>query len=466
ARTSIRPKFHALGLVLLMVLPGLAEAAPKRRAQGRRAQPELVVASFTGPSAKKVHLALKQAVCRNVNCVRDRPGSDAPVLLGKVQKQGGKWVAQLTIVDGDGEKVMRKQLALSKAFKPAREALSSTSRLVARTLSGEEPESDTPLREEEEEETPKRGNGSKSGPVLEEEEDSAVASSSKKRGRAIEADQGEAEEVEPSTSKRSRVAASSDPSEGSVGGVEQTFSRERRLNEEHALFALEAGAYVFSRRLQYQQRASAELVSFPGGASFAPQLRGELYPFIRKGGILGGIGLEGSFARTLGQKVTLTDGRQFSAIVQNWDAALAWRFQPITGQQFAIVPKMGVRNQQFAVSGDSAGLPGTNYVSVQGGVGLDVPIGQRFRLYGEAAYLGVLSAGQFTSSTYFPRAKSMGVLARAGLGVRVTQAFEIVASGGYETYRHTLSSDPADLFVAGTASDSYISGNVGLRLNL
>jgi hypothetical protein len=427
----------------------------------------LLVAPFAGPSAKRVHSEVREAICESVPCTPDdaavRRGEVAwgltaregvaAVLVGKVEKKRGKWIADLRLYDADGAPLLWKKLPLSKHRQPASAAVELACRGMLKRLNdveglasrdGEEAEvqaeeepsrparrhaattDESAVNEEEpsqrrratkekdaaneeepmrpsrrrgvrpdestsaedaaaEEEPsrrrgPKRDEGTSAEDAAAEEERSPESpAEADPWGRRSSADEqtrraspagrrwtaesefgaqadapsrAPAAEDEAPAQRSSRGTVSSEPEDPSAM-VEKTFEPPppARLRG-RPVFALEASGWVFSRSFTYQRLSTAELSSLSGSISVAPRVRLELFPFSRLiNGSAGGLGVEGTFARSLNQKVVLAEGR-FPAIAQEWSAALAWRLTPFGAQGVAFTPRVGGRRLSFSLGAD------------------------------------------------------------------------------------------------------------------
>ncbi|MEO7670471.1 MAG: hypothetical protein ABIW57_14100, partial [Polyangia bacterium] len=117
-------------------------------------------------------------------------------------------------------------------------------------------------------------------------------------------------------------------------------------------------------------------------------------------------------------------------------------------------------------------VPMVDYRFARIGGGGRFPLNTQFTLLANVAYLQVLSMGQIASSSYFPKAKAMGVEAGAGIGYRITQLLEIQAGADIRRYGLAFNVTYADyvannnIKVAGGAVDQYISGWLGIAMIL
>jgi hypothetical protein len=113
----------------------------------------------------------------------------------------------------------------------------------------------------------------------------------------------------------------------------------------------------------------------------------------------------------------------------------------------------------FVTSGDLS--PNVHYQVLRAGLGTRAALSSHFSLRASVDYLHVLSAGALTS-TAFPRATVTGVDVSLGAGYGIGKTFEIQAAGALRRYGFDMRSRPGDAFIAGGASDQYLSMIIGL----
>ncbi len=214
--------------------------------------------------------------------------------------------------------------------------------------------------------------------------------------------------------------------------------------------SLEIGAAVATRQVAYERLGTPELAAGRETAA-APRVSASAFPFGR--GARAGFGLEASFAASV-DELTGSGGR---TRLTQLDVVAAYGVKPLSALPVWLRAQLGGRWHAFA-----GAAPASDYRAWRAGAAVEIALGERLRLSGEGAYLGVLSTG--TLLPYFPRARpAAAVEASGGLALRVTDELEITGAARYALYRHDLDADPGDLYVANSAADAYLTGTVGVR---
>ena len=111
------------------------------------------------------------------------------------------------------------------------------------------------------------------------------------------------------------------------------------------------------------------------------------------------------------------------------------------------------------------GLPNISFVGLRAAVGLEVPVVSNLLfLVGRFGILPIFSSGEIVSVNFFPSGSAFGFEAAAGLAVQLAKFLQIRASFEFTQYGLTFKTTEEDIFVADGATDRYLGGNVGVRL--
>ena len=122
-------------------------------------------------------------------------------------------------------------------------------------------------------------------------------------------------------------------------------------------------------------------------------------------------------------------------------------------------PRVSYLVDNFVASGDLS--PNVHYQVLRAGLGARAALSSRLSLRASLDYLDVLSAGALTSTT-FPRASANGLDVTAGVGYGIGRTFELQMSAAMRRYGFDMRSQAGDAFVAGGASDQYLSMAFGI----
>ena len=220
------------------------------------------------------------------------------------------------------------------------------------------------------------------------------------------------------------------------------------------------GSRVFSRSMSFAQNVNGlPGYRLDGGTGVAAELA--LHPFGASRATANtwaaGIGLYGAVNLSFGIATQVdASGVPSKTDAHGYEAGLRYR---IAAGAFDLLPHGSYLVDNFATSGDLS--PNVHYQVLRAGLGTRAALSSHFSLRASVDYLHVLSAGALTS-TAFPRATVNGVDVSLGAGYGIGKTFEIQAAGALRRYGFDMRSRPGDPFVAGGASDQYLSMIIGL----
>jgi hypothetical protein len=185
-----------------------------------------------------------------------------------------------------------------------------------------------------------------------------------------------------------------------------------------------------------------------------------LHPFAASGATANrwaaGIGLFGSVNLAIGLDTRDAAGTSARTDAYGYEAGVRYR---ITAWALDVLPRVSYLVDNFAVTGDPS--PSVHYQVLRAGVGARAALSSRFSLRASLDYLEVLSAGALTSTT-FPRATANGLDVTVGAGYGIGRTFEVQLSAALRRYGFDMRSQAGDAFVAGGASDQYLSMAFGI----
>lgn len=236
--------------------------------------------------------------------------------------------------------------------------------------------------------------------------------------------------------------------------------------------AIEVGADVVNRQFSYLAPAPTNLSSYSLAAYVVPQVKVEFSPLaLVRSDQLAGLGLDVAFGFAPYLKSSRASSiESYPTSALRFDGAVRWRLTPISTYALAIVPFVGVRLQSFTVGAPSSGerlvgLPNLSFFGLRAGLGAEVPIvPDVLILLARFAVLPVFSSGEIVSSAYFPTGSTFGLEAGAGVAVQLAPFLQVRLTFEYLQYGLTFTTQPTDPYVGPGATDRYLGGNAGLRL--
>jgi hypothetical protein len=177
---------------------------------------------------------------------------------------------------------------------------------------------------------------------------------------------------------------------------------------------------------------------------------------------LGGIGLFASYGFSIGLETQAPAGGSSASSFQALRTGLLWRVRPVAGSGFTLVPLVAYRMQSFTVDPAIAGLPDSNLSGVEGGLGVEVPIGIVTLLAG-GGYVKWLGTGDMVSAAYFASGSASALELEGGLSVRLLGPVSLTAVGTYSRTTYTLSQGSSAGYQATGATDQYVGGRLTVR---
>jgi hypothetical protein len=241
-------------------------------------------------------------------------------------------------------------------------------------------------------------------------------------------------------------------------------AQDARAAEKQPLVAAELGAFLTGRKLTYQGTpSSSALLGYQADFIGGPWLRVALYPLTRvTDDALAGLGLVASYGISIGLETQMPTGAKVPSQLQTLRAGLEWRWRPVAGSGFALVPAVAYRLQSFTTDPMVAGLPDSHLSGVEGALGVEVPVGIVTILAG-GGYVKWFSAGDLVSSAYFAEGRAWAFELEAGVSVRVFGPLSLRAVGGYSLTTYTLDPGSSATYQATGAKDQYLGGRITAR---
>ena len=284
----------------------------------------------------------------------------------------------------------------------------------------------------------------------------SVARNTPKRLRVLLAGKTDLEPpaVDEAVVARAAPAQEEQPEPGSAPDAETSARPERPFLE------VGVGSRVFSRSMSFAQNVNG----LPGyRLNGATGLTAEmaLHPFAASSATAGswaaGIGLFGNVSLSFGIATQAdASGVPSRTDAHGYEAGLRYR---IAAGIFDVVPRGSYLVDNFVTSGDVS--PNVHYQVLRVGLATRAALSSRFSLRASVDYLDVLSAGALTSTT-FPHSSANGVDVTLGAGYGIGKTFEVQAAAALRRYGFDMRSRPGDPFIAGGASDQYLSMVLGI----
>jgi hypothetical protein len=258
------------------------------------------------------------------------------------------------------------------------------------------------------------------------------------------------------------VAAAPQADPGVVGsGVSASTSAPR--DSDRPVLDIAAGAALFTRDFTYKDDLYQTLQGYSLGSAVAPAVELTWSP------LFGGRGyLTGHIAMSVGLQSKDQSGTSFPTQALAWGAGLGYRF--LIGEKSHVGIEARFERQGFTISGTASNpkpaIPDVGYSAVAGGLDLRFSLFGPVSLLGGASYRYLFAVGEIGSAAWFPRQTSQGIDAHVGLGVELGRSFEIRLIGALQRYGFSFHPEPGDPYVAGGATDTYLSGSMWLAWRL
>ncbi len=501
------------GFVLLSLLLALPAAA----------KPRVVVAPFTGPKSGAVRDQVIAELCQSVECVPTKgllSGSKldwkkvakkrvAAVVSANVNAVGQKAAVYVYLLDpSDKSELAEKRRYPLKKFKLDRKELASLVSHVKGELSGGGGSREEPVASAEKEKGKGKGK-SKPEPEPEGEESTFLDKDRARPGGTSKEPEEPPPDPEPEpvvTRKKERepVAEATPPPseppqappEGSrdnpppirggtppedpqavvepkpragpmFRGVEDI--QLRGGGKSPTFVTVELGTDLYSRRFDYTQLSTANLRRYNASLIIAPTVGAQLYPFASAKSLIAGLGLEGSFSFSVGLSSRETkDAPPHPTSLTRLDVGLRFAVRPLKSSDLSISAQAGFRRSSFFVGAAEDGttldgMPGITYSALKFGLGLDVPLAERFTPFLRLSFMPVFSVGEIISPAYFQGGRVSGLELSLGTGVKIVDHWEARLAVQLTRYGIEFRTNPGDTFIASGAIDLYVGGTVALR---
>lgn len=239
------------------------------------------------------------------------------------------------------------------------------------------------------------------------------------------------------------------------------------------LFVLRAEFHSVGRGFSYSDPITTNLRPYSVTFMPTPGVALEAYPLTLTGnGALAGLGLSFGFRTSLGVKSARADGAvSFPTTYSSLELGALYRIMLGDGYGgAALIPSIGWSSTSFeleAVDGVREDqLPNVSYPGLRLGLGFDVPLVSRLRLYGDGAFVIVGTPGEVISSTFFKAGSVNGLNARVGFSLGIVDHVAAEVGVQYQHYFYAFQPEVGDAFVAGGALDQFVVGKAGVKIDL
>jgi hypothetical protein len=410
----------------------------------------VAIPPFSGPKAAVSRTQLVTALCDAADCVpaakvtsKGKPdwkkaNSELVTLFvtGKVSKKGKSLSVELALLSKGGSP-KKKSFALETSGKLSAKSLRSATEF----LNVERPASPDSV-----------------GPPLEESPSPEL----------------QTRVPEPAPSKPAPKTAAVKPTRDSIEVVNLPPVRESQgAGGKPKFLLIDVGADIVTRKLSYAGIETQNLRRYDLPPVGQPSFGLKFYPLaLITDGVISGLGLEGqmAFATWVKSVVDQSPAASYETSLFRVDAGLRFDLVPVKSFPLTISPYAGLRWQAFTLAasaqGPLLGLPNVSYLGLHAGLGLEVPIiVGRLSAFGRVGIIPVFQSGDIVSASYFPKGSNFGFDINGGLAVTVIPLVQIRASFQYTQYSLTFQTAPGDTYIAKSASDVYLGGNIGLRFS-
>lgn len=214
--------------------------------------------------------------------------------------------------------------------------------------------------------------------------------------------------------------------------------------------ALAASIGVGRRNLSFTDARTPNLRQHQVDAMPVPSLRLEAFPFVAAGGLfelMRPLGVSADFSRAVGLSSARTEGGPlYDTVHTEVGARLFYRWPlPLDSIPATVIPQVGYHHVTFALQGapgeNEPDLPNVGYDSVSFGVGVEVPVKERVKLFGTGTYLLVLDGGEIFDAAFFENGSAWGYRVEIGMSYRIWEGLSARLVGHHLSY--SLSLDPA-----------------------
>lgn len=229
---------------------------------------------------------------------------------------------------------------------------------------------------------------------------------------------------------------------------------------------LRLGATALRRTFTFNDDPSGTLPTYKLNRAPALTLGLDWFPAAHfSEGVLANVGLTGSYSRIFLVKTLGPTGEEYGTGASDLAAGLMVRL-PLGPAEAALSVRYG--RQDFTLTsaqGGEAPFPDVSYRYITPDVRLRLGLGQRWRVYGRAAWLVIQDSGELASENYFPRQSVGAAEGELALGLLLAPAWELRLGADYRRYFFDLEPEPGDPLVAGGALDEYLTGTVTLAFH-
>ena len=237
----------------------------------------------------------------------------------------------------------------------------------------------------------------------------------------------------------------------------------------YPIATIEVGMQLFNHKHEFAKLKTNNLRSFEASLQAAPTLRAEFYPLAFMDlGLASGIGLDASFAMSLGFKIQDENNNKFPMNWSTVDGGLRWRMQFSKTWRGALTPMVGIQHVSLShgtlADGTKLnGFPKLSMTALRVGLGFELPFASDWLVaFGDFSYLPVLSAKELLAAPYFPEGSAFGLAGKLGLGVKIWGPLSVRLSGFLSRTNFTLKAASDSPYVADSATYQRLGGQVGL----
>jgi hypothetical protein len=238
--------------------------------------------------------------------------------------------------------------------------------------------------------------------------------------------------------------------------------------------ALRGGVAIGRRGLEFKGATTSNLRAYEVDVMPVPAISLEAYPLAGSGiwDLIEPLGLAATFARSVGlSSARIEGGPELDTVHTELSAVLLYRWRvPLESLRFELIPQVGYHYLGFGVRSAAGAtepdLPDVAYSSISLGVGADVPVLEKVDVFGSAAYLAVLGAGQIFGAGFFEDGTARGYRVEIGMGYEAIDGLIIEIAGHHISYSLALNPRQGSVRVAESATDAISGIGLGVRVEL
>jgi hypothetical protein len=427
----------------------------------------ICVTPFKGTGAEQVRSAFTDALCVTNACVDPKKvtkggkpdfakGKKEKVdyfVTGNIKSKGGKHTLELTVTNKPGAAKLKKTFTYSGTGIPDK-TLEQALQVLSKAMGIEEApqESAAPEKEEPKKEEPRKEEAKEEPPP---------------------------EKVEKPERKKQTEPPPPPAEDDRVNARQEKEKEEEDLRPRKPVkppfLSVEAGVELFNRTFSYNAPETNNLRSYSAALIIAPTVRAEFYPIaLLSKGFMAGLGVDGTFGIAVGLK-SRRSGTDVTwpTNMQHFDFSLRYRIRPIDSIDAAIIPFAGYSMRTFSIGVGTDGstldgLPNVAYSAIRPGIAGELPFSDSgFMIFAKFAVQVVLSSGQIISAAdtgFFHKGSNFGIEGQLGAGYRVFGPIFVRLAFDFTRYGLGFQFQPTDTYRAGGAVDTYLGGNLAVRL--